>query len=97
MLNEHNTIVKRVKGIETQCRAFVDNSQSRQTLRGNYQYLRFLATIDKGQAFNNPGEFAVWLGLTPKQYASANVNKKRGQPCGKKERPLIGIGDETSR
>jgi hypothetical protein len=25
-----------------------------------------LAAIDKGQAFNNPKEFAVWLGLTPK-------------------------------
>ena len=77
MLNEHNTVVKRVKGIETQCRAFVDNSQSGQTLRGNYQYLRFLATIDKGQAFNNPGEFAVWLGLTPKQWAKKSGLKWR--------------------
>ncbi|MFT6988606.1 MAG: transposase [Paraglaciecola sp.] len=25
-----------------------------------------LAAIDKGQAFNTPKEFAVWLGLTPK-------------------------------
>jgi hypothetical protein len=24
-----------------------------------------LAAIGKGQAFNNPKEFAVWLGLTP--------------------------------
>jgi transposase len=34
MLNEYNTIVKRVKGIETQLLAFVDNSQSVQILRG---------------------------------------------------------------
>jgi transposase len=34
MLNEYNTIVKRVKGIETQLLAFVDNSQSGQILRG---------------------------------------------------------------
>jgi transposase len=34
MLNEYNTIVKRVKGTETQLLAFVDNSQSGQILRG---------------------------------------------------------------
>jgi transposase len=34
-----------------------------------------LAAIDKGQAFNNPKEFAVWLGLTPKQHASDNISK----------------------
>jgi len=37
-----------------------------------------LATIDKGQAFNNPREFSVWLGLTPRQYASGN-NSKMGK------------------
>ena len=30
----------------------------------------FAASIDKGQAFNNPKELAVWLGLTPRQFAS---------------------------
>jgi transposase len=34
-----------------------------------------IATIDKGQAFNNPREFAVWLGLTPQQYASGNTSR----------------------
>jgi transposase len=34
-----------------------------------------LAAIDKAQAFNNPKEFAVWLGLTPKQHASGNISK----------------------
>jgi len=37
-----------------------------------------LATIDKGQGFNNPKEFAVWLGLTPKQYASGNISRMGG-------------------
>jgi transposase len=37
-----------------------------------------LAAIDKGQAFNNPKEFAVWLGLTPKQHASSNISKMGG-------------------
>ncbi|MCF2910717.1 IS110 family transposase [Pseudoalteromonas sp. DL2-H2.2] len=32
----------------------------------------FSASIDKGQAFNSAKEFDVWLGFTPKQYASAD-------------------------
>jgi transposase len=28
--------------------------------------------------FNNPKEFAVWLGLTPKQHASGNISKMGG-------------------
>jgi len=38
----------------------------------------FLAAIDKGQVFNNPKEFAVWLGLTPKQHALGNISKMGG-------------------
>jgi transposase len=37
-----------------------------------------LAAIDKGQAFNNPKEFAVWLGLTPKQHALGNISHMDG-------------------
>ncbi|NRD72856.1 IS110 family transposase [Shewanella sp. VB17] len=38
----------------------------------------FAASIGGGQAFNSPKELAVWLGLTPKQFASGNksVNGK---------------------
>jgi transposase len=32
----------------------------------------FSSTIDKGQAFKHSKDFAVWLGLTPKQVASGN-------------------------
>ncbi|MBD1582881.1 IS110 family transposase [Pseudoalteromonas sp. S16_S37] len=35
----------------------------------------FVASIDKGQAFKSAKEFAVWLGLTPSQYASGNTNR----------------------
>ena len=38
----------------------------------------FSAAIDKGQAFNSPNEFAVWLGLTPKQFASGNKSVNGG-------------------
>jgi len=37
-----------------------------------------LAAIDKGQAFINSKEFAVWLGLTPKQYALGNISRMGG-------------------
>ena len=35
----------------------------------------FSACIDKGQAFNSADDLAVWLGLTPKQYASGNTSR----------------------
>ena len=37
-----------------------------------------LASIDSGQAFKSPRDFAVWLGLTPRQYASGMVNRLSG-------------------
>lgn len=38
----------------------------------------FLASIDKGQAFNCAKDFAVWLGLTPKQVASGHKSVMTG-------------------
>ncbi|MBT1443337.1 IS110 family transposase [Shewanella sp. JM162201] len=35
----------------------------------------FSACIDKGQAFSSADELPVWLGLTPRQYASGNTNR----------------------
>jgi len=32
----------------------------------------FIASIDKGQAFKSAKDFAVWLGITPRQYASGS-------------------------
>ena len=83
MLDEYKITLKRIKGIEQQLHDFVDNSDSGQILRsipgiGVINASAFLASIDKGQAFNNPREFAVWLGLTPKQHASGNMNKMGG-------------------
>lgn len=83
MLDEYKAMRLRLKGIEQQLGEFVDNSESGKILRsipgiGIINASAFLAAIDKGQAFNNPKEFAVWLGLTPKQHASGNVNKMGG-------------------
>lgn len=83
MQEEYSTILKRVKAIEQQLRESVDNSESGKILLsipgiGIINASAFLAAIDKGQAFNNPREFAVWLGLTPKQHASGSMNKMGG-------------------
>jgi transposase len=83
MLNEYTTTFKRLKDIEKQLGEFVDASESGKILRsipgiGVINASALLAAIDKGQAFNNPKEFAVWLGLTPKQHASGNISKMGG-------------------
>lgn len=38
----------------------------------------FSAALGNGQAFNNPKDFAVWLGLTPLQYASGETSRMSG-------------------
>jgi transposase len=83
MLNEYKVIRLRLKGIEQQWHEFVDHSESGKILLsipgiGIINASAFLAATDKGQAFNNPKEFAVWLGLTPKQHASGNMSNMGG-------------------
>ena len=83
MKQEYEDTLKRIKDIEQQLRTFVDNCESGKILLsipgiGIINASALLASIDKGQAFNNPKEFAVWLGLTPKQHASGNMNKMGG-------------------
>jgi transposase len=38
----------------------------------------FIASIGSGQAFATAREFAVWLGITPKQFASGNKSVMAG-------------------
>ncbi len=38
----------------------------------------FVASMGSGQAFASAKEFAVWLGITPKQFASGNNNAMGG-------------------
>ena len=83
MLSEYKTTIKRLKGIQKQLDEFVDESESGKILLsipgiGVINASALLAAIDKGQAFNSPKEFAVWLGLTPKQHASGNMSKMGG-------------------
>jgi transposase len=83
MLSEYEITLKRLKDIEKQLGEFIDASESGKILRSIPGIVvinasAFLAAIDKGQSFNNPKEFAVWLGLTPKQHASGNMSKMGG-------------------
>jgi transposase len=83
MLSEYKAIMTRLKSIENQLGEFVDEGESGKILRsipgiGVINISAFLAAIDKCQSFNNPKEFAVWLGLTPKQQASGNISKMGG-------------------
>jgi transposase len=80
MLSEYEITRKRLNAIEKQLDEFVDASERGKIRRsipgiGAINASAFLAAIDKGQAFNNPKELAVWLGLTPKQHASVNISK----------------------
>jgi transposase len=83
MLSEYKTTIKRLKGIQKQLDEFVDESESGKILLsipgiGVMNASALLVAIDKGQAFNSPKEFDVWLGLTPKQHASGNMSKMGG-------------------
>jgi transposase len=83
MLSEYNTTIERLNSIKKQLEEFVDDSESGKILLsipgiGVINGSALLAAIDKGQTFNNPKEFAVWLGLTPKQHASGNISKMGG-------------------
>jgi transposase len=80
ILNEYKTMVNHLKNIEKQLTEFVEGCESVRKLLSIpgisvINASAFLAAIDKYQAFNNPKELAVWLGLTPKQHTSGDMNK----------------------
>lgn len=82
-LSEYTFITTRIKDIEQKLKTFIDDNVSGSILLsipgiGVINSSAILAAIDKGQAFHNPKEFAVWLGLTPRQHASGNSNKMGG-------------------
>ena len=65
MLSEYEITLNRLKDIEKQLGEFFDASESGKILRSIpgisvINAYALLAAIDKGQAFSNPKEFAVW-------------------------------------
>ncbi len=80
---EYNALRERISIIDKELTRFVCDSPSGKILMsipgvGPIIASAILAAIDKGQAFKNPRDFAVWLGLTPQQYASGNTSKMGG-------------------
>ncbi len=71
---------QRIKDIESQLTLFLERHPCSSILLslpgvGVINASAFLASIDKGQAFRSPKEFAVWLGLTPQLYSSGNTHR----------------------
>lgn len=80
---EHFELTNRIEKLEKRLKKFVADSPNGKILLsipgiGFINASAIMATIDKGQAFSNPREFAVWLGLTPQQYASGNTSRMGG-------------------
>jgi len=74
---EYKTLTLRIKTIEKTLSAEVEVNPLGQILLsmpgiGYLNASAFIASIGSGQAFASAKEFAVWLGITPKQFASGN-------------------------
>ena len=83
MLYEYQYLVNRITKIEDELKLFVKQCPNGKILLsipciGVINASAILAYIDKGHALNNPREFAVWLGLTPQQYASGTTSHMGG-------------------
>lgn len=81
--DEYQSLSQRLKGINSLIKQLVEQDQNGQILLsipgiGPIIASAFAAAIGKGQAFNNPNALAVWLGLTPKQFASGNKSVNGG-------------------
>jgi len=82
-LNEFEQMTDRIEAIEEDLNHYIKSSHECQIISsipgiGPINASALIASIDKGQAFNNPKEFAVWLGLTPRQYNSGDTVKTGG-------------------
>ena len=80
---EFNQISERIHRLEDQLKNFIRQNNDCHIVSsapgiGIINASALVASIDKGQAFKNPREFGVWLGLPPKQYASGNTFKSSG-------------------
>ena len=83
MLEEFNQLSERLEGIEQFLSAVVSRSELGRIVHsipgiGLINASAIIASIGSGQAFHSPREFAVWLGLTPRQYASGSKSRHGG-------------------
>lgn len=80
---EYQSLSQRLKGMDSLLKQLANKDPNGRILLsipgvGPIIASAFCASIDKGQAFNSPKELAVWLGLTPKQFASGNKSLTSG-------------------
>lgn len=83
MSKEFHELTERINTIENMLKAYIQKTDHCAIVSsvpgiGVINASALVASIDKGQAFNNPREFGVWLGLTPKQYASGEKSRNGG-------------------
>lgn len=81
MLEEFNQLSERIEKINEQLTQYTDENQNCKIISslpgiGFINASAIVAQIDKGQAFNSPKEFSVWLGITPTQYASGEKSRE---------------------
>ena len=83
LYTEFNQTSERLNKLEDQLKSFIAQNNNC-AIVGSVPGIGFVnasalvASIDKGQAFKNPREFGVWLGLPPKQYGSGTTFKSAG-------------------
>ncbi len=80
---EYQSLNARIKVIEKQLKTDIENQPLGKILLsipgiGYLNASAFIASIGNGQAFATAKEFAVWLGITPKQFASGNKSVMSG-------------------
>lgn len=80
---EYKSLTLRIKAIEKQLNTEIEANPLGKILLsipgiGYLNASAFVASIGSGQAFSSAKEFAVWLGITPKQFASGNKSVMAG-------------------
>lgn len=81
--DEYRRIIEQFDGLEVELLNYVNNNEDCQRLLGipgvgPLTASALVASVGRGQAFANPREFAVWLGLTPKHTASGDTSRTTG-------------------
>jgi transposase len=77
LLEEYNQYQERLAHINLQIKSIADQDETHKLLMsipgiGPIISTAIVSTIGLGQQFKTANEFAVWLGLTPRQYASGD-------------------------
>lgn len=83
LYNEFNQISERLNNLEKHLKDYIKKNNNCTIISsapgiGFVNASALVASIDRGQAFKNPREFGVWLGLPPKQYGSGDTFKSAG-------------------